>query len=314
MKAAIVTGFGLAPVYGDFAEPMPGAGDQLIHVTAAAISQVVRARASGGHYSAAGIYPFVAGIDGVGRLDDGSRVYFVLPEAPFGSMAERVAMPAARCLALPEGLEDTVAAALANPGMSSWAALVERARLQPGETVLVNGATGVSGRLAVQIAKYLGAGRVIATGRNAVALQEVATLGADQTLLLGKDAAGLDDVFATGVDVVLDYLWGPSALALLVSAARAGAAGRPVRFVQIGSSSGDEVVLPSAVLRSSAIMLMGSGIGSIPLDRLFASIGGVLRAAVPGGFRIATATAPLAEVALAWAREDTRVRQVLTLD
>src|SRR5690242_4569549 len=135
MQAAIVRGPGLTPVHADFAEPVPEAGEARIAVTAAAISPVVKGRASGTHYSAANRFPFVPGLDGVGRLDDGRRVYFILPRAPFGSMAERAVAPAAQCLPLPDDLDDVTAAAIANPGMSSWAALAERARLQPGETV-----------------------------------------------------------------------------------------------------------------------------------------------------------------------------------
>jgi NADPH:quinone reductase-like Zn-dependent oxidoreductase len=159
MKAAIVQQAGQMPVYADFTEPVPGPDENLITVTAAAISHVVKGRAAGTHYSSAAEFPFVVGIDGVGRLDDGSRVYFLMPRAPHGSMAERTIVPATQCLLLPDDLDDVTAAAIANPGMSSWAAYTERARLQPGETVLINGATGTAGRLAVQIAKYLGAGK-----------------------------------------------------------------------------------------------------------------------------------------------------------
>jgi NADPH:quinone reductase-like Zn-dependent oxidoreductase len=184
MKAAVVLGAGRTPRYADFSEPMPDADESLIAVTAAAISQVVRSRASGQHYSSSGRFPFVAGVDGVGRLDDGSRVYFVMPRAPYGSMAERAVVASTHCLALPDALDDVTAAAIANPGMSSWAALEERARLRAGETVLINGATGASGRLAVQIAKHLGARKVIATGCNIEALKSVAALGADVTIRL----------------------------------------------------------------------------------------------------------------------------------
>ena len=115
-----------------------------------------RSRAAGTHYSSSGGFPFVAGIDGVGRLDDGRRVYFLMPNAPFGAMAERTVAPSTRCLMLPDELDDATAAAIANPGMSSWAAYAERAKLKQGETVLVNGATGAAGRLAVQIANISG--------------------------------------------------------------------------------------------------------------------------------------------------------------
>jgi NADPH:quinone reductase-like Zn-dependent oxidoreductase len=318
MKAALVRGAGLAPAYGDFAEPVAAAGEHRVMVTATAISQVARSRASGAHYSSSGAFPFVAGIDGVGRLDDGRRVYFAMPRAPHGSMAERTVVGSAQCVALPDGIDDVTAAAIANPGMSSWAAYTERARLKVGETVLVNGATGTAGRLAVQIARHFGAGKIIATGRDADALRSVAALGADVTIPLVGNEAALEDSFrqqfAAGIDVVIDYLWGRSAECLLTAGAKAGAEAVPIRFVQIGSASGADITLPSAVLRASAIELMGSGIGSIPLDRLIAAVGGLLQAAVPGGFKIAVNPIPLSEVEQAWANDDGTMRTVLTVD
>jgi NADPH:quinone reductase-like Zn-dependent oxidoreductase len=317
MKAAIVQGAGLTPVYGEFSEPAPLEGERRIAVTAAALSQVVKSRASGAHYSSSGRFPFVVGVDGVGRLDDGGRVYFILPRAPFGSMAETTVAPSAQCVAVPDDLDDVTAAAIANPGMSSWAAYAERAKLRAGETVLVNGATGTAGRLAVQIAKHLGAAKVIATARNADALRSVAALGADMTIPLVEDEASLEErfeaQFAEGVDVVIDYLWGKSAERLLIAAAKAGREGAPIRFVQIGAVSGPNITLPSAVLRSSAIELMGSGIGSIPLHRLVHAVGGLLRAAAPAGFAIAAVPVPLSDVEQAWRRDDGARRTVFTL-
>jgi NADPH:quinone reductase-like Zn-dependent oxidoreductase len=318
MKAAGVLGRGRTPVYGDFSEPTPGAGESRIAVTAAALSQVTRSRASGEHYSSSGQFSFVAGIDGAGRLDDGSRVYFVMPRAPYGSMGERTVAPAARCLALPDELDDATAAVIANPGMSSWAAYAERAKLKTGETVLVNGATGAAGRLAVQIARRLGARKVIATGRSLEALRSVAALGADVTIPLADDEATLEErfsqEFAQGVDVVLDYLWGKSAKRLIAAGAKVGAEAVPIRFVQIGSVTAANVTLPSAALRSSAIVLMGSGIGSIPFDRLLQAIDGVLRATGRAGFKIAVSPVPLSEVERAWMLNDSPGRTVFTVE
>ncbi|BCG77340.1 quinone oxidoreductase family protein [Mesorhizobium sp. 113-3-3] len=317
MKAAIVSSAGQTPVYGDFPDPVPAPGENLVTVTATAISHVVKSRASGSHYSSAGQFPFIVGIDGVGRLKDGSKVYFALPRAPNGSMAERTVVPEAHCVALPDGLDDITAAAIANPGMSSWAAFTERAKLKPGETVLVNGATGTAGRLAVQIARHLGARKIIATARNAAALDAVAALGADVMIPLIEDGAALEEnfkrQFKEGVDVVVDYLWGSSAQRLLIAAAKAGADAVPIRFVQIGAVSGSDITLPSAVLRSSAIALMGSGIGSVPLDRFIACTGDLLRAVVPAGLQIDTTPVPLADVEQAWARDDSTRRTVFTL-
>ncbi len=314
MKAAIVDQAGQAPVYGDFREPEPAPGRSIIRVTAAALSHVTRARAAGTHYSGAGALPLVPGLDGVGVDESGRRVYFILPEAPFGGMAQRCLVDARRCIALPDGLADVEAAAMGITGMSAWAALAERAQLRAGETVLVNGATGASGRLAIQVAKHLGAGRVIATGRNAAAFDELRALGADATIALTDDRDTLEAAFrhefANGVDIVLDYLWGASAEALIVAAAKAGRDAVPIRVVQIGAMSGNDIRLPSAALRSSALQLMGSGIGSIPQPRILAAIRGVLEAAPLAGFRIATRAVPLSEVGTAWAAPDLTSRIV----
>jgi NADPH:quinone reductase-like Zn-dependent oxidoreductase len=317
MKAAVVAKAGQTPIYGDFADPIAAAGEQRIAVTASAISQVTKSRASGKHYSSSGAFPFVPGIDGVGRREDGSRVYFVLPRASYGGMAEQTVVPSAQCLPLPDNLDDITAAAIANPGLSSWAALRDRAKLRPGETVLINGATGIAGRLAVQIARHLGAAKVIATGRNRDALDSLTALGADVTIPLVEDADTLEEsfkpLFAEGVDVVLDYLWGRSTERLLIAAAKASPEAKPIRFVQIGSVSGGDITLPSAVLRASAIELMGSGIGSIPLDRLIAATGKLLRAAVPAGLKIAVNPIPLQKIEQAWALNDSSRRIVVTM-
>jgi NADPH:quinone reductase-like Zn-dependent oxidoreductase len=316
MKAAIVSQAGRAPVYGDFKEPAPLAGESRIAVTAAALSPVVKARASGTHYSSSGGFPIGVGIDGVGRLDDGSRAHFFLPRAPYGSMAEKVVVPSSQCAIVPNGIDDIMAAAMAIPGMSSWVALKERANFTAGETVLVNGATGTSGRLAVRIAKYLGAKKVIATGRQAATLQSIKALGADETILLIENRDALENAFkeqfAGGVDVVLDYLWGRSAECLLIAASRAGT-DAPIRFIQIGTAGGTNITLPGAILRSTAIELKGSGLGSVPVNRIVRGIEEVLHAAVAGRFEMATKPVPLSEVEQAWSSDGYIPRVVFTI-
>ena len=312
MKAAVVLGLGQSPAYADFPDPEPAEGAHLISVTASAITPLARSRAAGAHYSSENTFHFVAGMDGVGRLADGSRVYFLLPKPPDGGFAERTLAPSAQCQPLPDGLDDVTAEALANPGMSSSAAFA-RAGLGTGETVLVNGATGAAGRLAVQIAKRLGAKKVIATGRNLALLE---ALGADATIPLVADSEAQEtlfrDAFADGVDVVVDYLWGRSAEGLLAAASKVGAR-RRLRFVQVGSASGGEINLPSAVLRSIPIELMGSGLGSVPYERLMASLAEVFRMAESGGLSLATRTLPLSDFAAAWALDDSATRTVLTM-
>jgi NADPH2:quinone reductase len=319
MKAAVVTGKAVKPRYMDFPLPEPSAGVSVVEVRAAALSQLARGTAAGRHYTSSTRYPQVAGVDGVGRLDDGRRVYFFGAIEPFGAMAEFAPVATARCIELPCAIDDVTAAAIAIPGMSSWVALTERAHLVRGETVLINGATGESGQLAVQIARMLGAQRVIATGRNEAKLERLRETGADTIIRLTDDESALNEAFSAafreGVDVVLDYLWGPSARAMLLAAASACAssADRELRFVQIGSISGLEMPLPAAVLRSRAITLMGSGIGSVALPRLLHAVEGVLHAAADGSLRIATQAVPLAELADHWEDEASQGRKVFVL-
>ncbi|MDB5294590.1 MAG: alcohol dehydrogenase, partial [Phycisphaerales bacterium] len=308
MKAAVVQSFDRPPQYADFPEPIPQPGEVLVTVRAAALSQLVRAQASGKHYSAAAALPLVPGADGVGRLADGRRVYFAFPRPPVGAMAERVAVSAAYVTPLPDDVDDVTAAAVANPGMSAWAALTLRAGFKAGEAVLINGATGAAGRLAIQIAKHLGASRVVATGRNASSEADLRGLGADAFVPLDLPPAELEAALRTeaeggssgGVDVVLDYLWGASAERIVAAVTgpgmkpAPGAAARRVRFVNIGSLAGPTVALPAAALRSSGLELLGSGLGSASNEALVKVVGEVLKAVRPAGLTVAADPVPLA--------------------
>ena len=324
MKAAIITAAGKTPVYGDFSEPVAGDGKEVITVSASALSQFSKSRSSGSHYSSEGVFPSVAGAEGVGRTADGRRVYFVSPEAPYGALAQKSLVRSERCVLIPDGLDDITAAAIANPGMSGWAALVERARLQTGETVLVNGATGTAGRLAVQLAKYLGAGKVIATGRNAAELEEIKTLGADivipfslgalQPMGTKKYEEALVKEFSNGIDVVIDYLWGESAKTIIIAIAKAVDDAKPVRFVHVGGASREEnIELPGAALRSSAIMLLGSGLKSVPLSALRDAIKNVFDVVESARLKVATKTVPLSEIASTWESASGKPRVVFTV-
>jgi NADPH:quinone reductase-like Zn-dependent oxidoreductase len=245
MKSAIVESYSRAPRYGEFADPVAQAGQQLVTVHAAALAPLTKSITAGRHYCSGNSFPFVPGVDGVGWLEDGQRVYFAFPAAPYGSMAERTVVNRSLCVALPDELDDLTAAVAANPGMSSWAALTERAGFVAGETVLINGATGVAGRLAIQISKYLGAKTVIVTGRNQASVTPLAELGADLASPLDQEPEKLAESFRRtikehGVNVILDYLWGASAQSLIGAITGHGSVDGepPVRFVQIGSITG----------------------------------------------------------------------------
>jgi NADPH:quinone reductase-like Zn-dependent oxidoreductase len=325
MKAAVIAAAGKNPIYGDFTEPVAHAGEELITVSASALSHFSKSRSAGSHYSSEGTFPVIAGADGVGRTAGGRRVYFALPESPYGALAEKSLVRSERCVPVPDGLDDITAAAIANPGMSAWTALIERARLQPGETVLVNGATGTAGRIAVQLAKYLGASKVIATGRNAEQLEEMKALGADVVIPFTLGALhpfgakqyerALEDQFTNGIDVVIDYLWGDSARAVIIAIAKTVDDATPVRFVHVGGASGEEnIELPGAALRSSAIMLMGSGAKSVPMSTLLNAIAKVFEAAAPANLQIATKSVPLSEIEATWDEALGKPRVVFTIE
>ena len=323
MKAAIVTAAGKTPIYGEFETPVAKDGEDLISVRAAALSNLTKMRASGSHYSSAGVFPAVAGTDGVGVTQDGRRVYFAMPEAPFGSLAEFCPINSRRCVGIPDALDDSTAAAIANPGMSAWAGLVERAHLVRGETVLVNGAAGTAGRVAVQLAKYLGAAKVIATGRNVVELEALKQIGADEVIAFSLGAEhpsgasefeeALQQTFSSGINIVIDYLWGLSAKTIITALAKT-VEDKPVRFVQVGSAGGEmNLELPGAALRSAAITLMGSGIGSVSRKALVQSISSVFEAVGPAGLTVATRVVPLPDVESAWDKATGQPRVVFTV-
>ncbi|MDQ2864735.1 MAG: zinc-binding alcohol dehydrogenase family protein [Candidatus Eremiobacteraeota bacterium] len=320
MLAAVVETFVEPPRYRDFAEPIAESGEVLVCVSHAAQSTLVKAQAAGKHYSVRAGLPFVAGADGVGRLEDGTRVYFLFARAPFGSMAQIAPVRSEFCIWLPQDLDDATAAAAGNAGMSSWVALTERARFVRGESVLINGATGVSGKLAVQVAKYLGAKNVIATGRNPNVLESLPALGADAVISLDTSAEKLierlrREMRERDVSVVLDYLWGPPAEHLIEAIAGPGAAqtDAAVRFVQIGGSAGPTISLNAAALRSSKLELVGSGLGSVSFQKLVGAIELFFRAFVPAKFQIAIELTPLSDVDVAWNHDAPERRRVFRL-
>ena len=317
MHAAVVHAFDAPPRYTTFADPVAAEGELPVTVTAAGLHPIVKALAKGSHYGSTGELPFIPGVDGVGRLENGSRVLFGISRAPYGTFAERALAANWMCIPLPEGLEDATAAAIANPAMSSWVALTERAKFVAGESVLILGATGVAGRLAVQIAKRLGARRVIAAGRNPQALEALTELGADAVISLDEKhdplvAAFRGEYAGAGVDVVLDYLWGHPAECVLEAISQKGLrkAALRVRFVQIGESAGAAISMKAASLRSSGLELLGSGFGSASLSQIRAAVEELFNAAATKPFQFKVRMAPLSEVEALWNSSEQGTRLV----
>lgn len=316
MKAAVINVLGQPPRYQEFDEPAPSESEVLIRVRAAGLHPIVKALASGSHYLSTGEVPFVAGLDGVGTRPDGSRVFFGSARKPWGSMGERTVTPRARCLPLPDSIDDLQAAAIVNPGMSAWLSLKERAGLQRGETVLILGATGVAGQVAIQAARHLGASRVVAAGRNLDVLQSESL---DGLVSLTQPEDAIREAFAAearkGIDVVIDYLWGRPTELLLEALAKGfnAEAGRSTRLVEVGESAGKTVSLPGAILRSVDLKLMGSGFGSVPLQRVLDAVPIFFSLAAAGTLRVSTESVPLAQVEAAWNRKEAGKRIVFTI-
>ncbi|HKW17506.1 MAG TPA: zinc-binding alcohol dehydrogenase family protein [Terriglobales bacterium] len=325
MHAAVLHTIGTVPRYEEFPEPVVENkngenkdGEVIVQVHAASLKSIDKQLASGSHYASPRKLPCVCGTDGVGHLDDGQRVFFGGPRSPHGAMAQRTVVPRAFTFPVPDNLDDETAAALPNPGISAWLSLAYRAKLVRGEHVLILGATGVTGKLAIQIAKVLGAARVVAAGRNQQALGRLHSLGADATISLASPAAELSEAFAreagqAGFQVVIDYVWGQPAEAFLTAITRKefAAIQSEIRFVQVGESAAPTITLPAAVLRSTAVTIMGTA-GVAPRDTLFHAFHQVMAHATKGELQIETEKIPLADIENAWQREEPGRRLVVT--
>lgn len=271
MKAAVVQKFGDIPQYSDFPDPEINTGDIPVDVKAVVIENFDKMVAAGSHYSSRQRlpeFPAIVGHSGIGALADGTLVAFGGVKPPYGTMAEKAVIPQQfnkYITRIPEGIDAAVAAALPASALTSYLPLRWGAKMQTGETVLINGATGVSGRIAIQIAKMLGAGRIVGSGRDAEGLQTIKQLGADAVIDLKQPDRQITDAFikeaGKGYDVVLDFLWGhPTELLLKTLVPRqAGFATHRTRLVQTGQSAGENITLPAEAIRTSGVEITGAG-------------------------------------------------------
>ena len=318
MHAAVVTTFGSAPRYQEFPTPVPASGDEmLVDVLAAGLHPRVRSQADGSHYTSTDELPLVPGIDGVGRGPDGRLRYFILPDTTMGAMAEQTVIDIRRSVVLADTIDPVVVAAAMNPAMSSWVALRQRVHFQAGQDVLVLGATGNAGQMAVQIAKLFGAGQVIAAGRAVGRLAALPALGATATVLMDGDADGSAERLgrlAADVDVVIDYLWGePTAAAMIALLTSRADRHKPLTWIQIGSVAGPTAPIPSAALRAARLQIVGSGQGSVSAREYLAELPALAEQIAVGTFDVDARAMPLSDVEQAWAAAaDAGKRIVLT--
>jgi NADPH:quinone reductase-like Zn-dependent oxidoreductase len=295
MRAAIVTDFAQPPHYTDFPEPVASTDEVVVEVLAAGLHPRVCSQAGGFHYTSTGELPLVPGVDAVVRDPKGQIRYAVLDDTTMGSMAERTVIDLDRSVVLPDTIDPVVVAAAMNPAMSSWVALRQRIHFDRGQSVLILGASGNAGRMAIQVAKRFGAAEVIAAGRDAAKLAALPALGADRTLTLDELTEAAD------VDVVIDYLWGePTGQAMVDLLTHRSDRSRSLTWIEIGAIAGPEAAIPAAALRSARLQIVGSGIGSVPGRDFVKELPTLAEAVASGAFDVRARAVPLAHVAEAW--------------
>jgi len=310
MRAAVIERFGEPPVVRERDEPKADSAN-VIEVTAAPLNPVDLSIATGKFYAGTPPLPYVPGGEGIGHPRSGvpaDRVYF-RAAPPNGALAER-AVANGQTVPLPEQISDGVAAALGTPGIAAYLAMTRRAQLQPGETVLVLGASGVLGSIAVQVAKLIGAGRVIAAARDDRALARAKDLGADATVDL-KQIEGLTERIREAsrgqLQVVIDPIWGAAAVAALEAMSPLG------RFVQLGQAAGPEATVKSATVRGRYLSILGYGSFLVPWEEQVVAYRRLVEYAAAGKIKVEVEVLPLEAAPDAWKRQATSPHRKLVL-
>ncbi|TWR26740.1 zinc-binding alcohol dehydrogenase family protein [Mucilaginibacter achroorhodeus] len=309
MKAAVIYEKSDIPQYVDFSPPQPKNDNEiLVHVKAVAIKHFDKGVVSGTHYSSAIERQGgkVIGGDGVCILPDKTRVYAV---GVSGMLAEQATIEKGRFVEVPDAVDDATAAALPNAVFGAAMALKFKASIRPGDVILINGATGFTGRVAVQIAKHYGAGKIIVTGRDQQSLSDLLELGADEAVSVLLDEAQFKSKIQsfhqeTPINIVIDYLWGRTAELILTALKGDGGFTSRTRYVSVGTMSGDVINLSATILRSTDIQITGSGLGSWSREQvkeLFSSIlPEIFSLAAAGELVVQTVQVPIKEISSLW--------------
>jgi NADPH:quinone reductase-like Zn-dependent oxidoreductase len=305
MYAAVISSFEAAPKYEEFETPRPsGVNEALVEVIASGLHPRVRSQANGTHYASTDELPLIPGIDGVGRLATGKLVYFILPDTTMGAMAQQTVIDIRRCIELPDDVDPLLVAAGMNPGMSSWVALTRRIYFTAGQKVLILGATGSAGQMAVQIARHFGAAHIIGAGRNAQRLDALRSLGANEVVSLEGDTNDVAETLgrvACDVDVAIDYLWGkPAEEAMRALVTSRTDRGKELNWIQIGAVAGPTALIPSAALRAANLRIVGSGQGSVATHDILSELPALAAEIVKGTFILNVEAEPLSRVEEVW--------------
>ena len=305
MHAAVVRSFDRPPSYEFVPDPVATTDDEMVvEILAAGLHPRVRSGANGTHYSSSGRLPLVPGVDAVGRTPAGELVYFVASDDVAGTMAERALVDRRRSVVLAADADPVAVAGGMNPAMSSWVALRRRVDFRPGQSVLVLGATGNAGQMAVQIAKHLGADRVVGAGRDAERLGTLVGLGADTAVSLSGARGEVDARLAaacTDIDVVIDYLWGePAEHAMRSLVGHRADRAHQLDWVQVGAVAGPDITLSSEILRGANLRVLGSGQGSVSTAGIVSELSAIATEITNGAIRVDALPAQLADVETAW--------------
>ncbi len=318
MKAAVLHQFGDVPRYEDFPDPIPGADEILIHPKAVALENVDKAMARDSHFASSQFLtqlPAIVGFDGIGALEDGRLVGFGGIRPPYGAMAEKTVVR--YTVPVPDGIDAATAATVPGSALTSLFPLKWGAKLEEGQTVLINGATGFAGQMAVQVARMLGAGRVVGTGRDDAALQAIRQLGADGVIDLKQSDEKIADAFTTaagesGYHVILDFLWGHPTEVLIQTLVphELSFAKHRIRLVQIGDMAGPTISLSADALRTSGLEIVGGADGVTPeaVTEGTAQVWDWLKA---GKLRADIEQVPLKDVERAWQRTDVHGKRLV---
>ena len=309
MRAAVVNELGQAPgISEERDEPRRTAGVSLVQVTAAAVNPIDLLIASGLHPLGKPKPGYVPGVEGAGLIVEsdtfapGTLVRVSVPGGFVdGTLAQYTLAQDTACVQVPEGLGDDLAAAIGVVGISALVGLRDEAALKPGESVLVLGATGAFGQAFVHLARALGAGRVIAAGRNEARLAALEARGVvDGTVLLDPDPAGfLGGLEKVGgqVDIVVDPLWGPYAQSAISALRTTG------RLLNVGQSAGAEGTIIASSLRHARLKVLGLSGSYLTPGQSAEAYAQVADYAAQGKLDLELATYPLRDVAEVWAAQ-----------
>jgi len=318
VKAAIVKTPDAIPEYGEFTDPGAEEGYELVDLVASGLHPLVRSLAAGRHYGSTGSWPLIPGVEAVVRTAAGELVYTGFVRPPYGTFAERMAVPKRMRFALPSEADPVHVAGGLNPGLSSWLPLNARvAEIRAIGTVLILGVTGMAGLLAVQHARLLGAPSIVGVGRNPAALRRAAEFGAKTVALTGDREADTEALVhaldGAEPSIVLDYLWATAAETAFAALARRGFEEDTanIAYVQIGAMSGPDAAVPAALLRSRRIRISGSGAGSASIADVMAQIPVYMQLIADRKIDVPTQTFALSSISEAWIAPAESTRRIV---